>query len=179
MALGPIVGVVVGLILLIGLLVWIGVRQPVGRAASEQTPSMIRGRSPLTPGPMKIFPMPFGDYSLVRRIGKGGMAVVYEAVRRGETFALKRPLAGFLDDDRFRERFLREAELGHTLHHPNIIRIFDRGQVGETPYFAMELVRGETLASAPRSRGPPGCRADRTPDQRRWPRPWTMLTARE
>lgn len=89
--------------------------------------------------------MPFGDYSLVRRIGKGGMAVVYEALRRGEELALKRPLAGFLDDDRFRERFLREAELGRTLHHPNIIRIFDRGQVGETPYFAMELIRGETL----------------------------------
>ena len=89
--------------------------------------------------------MPFGDYSLVGRLGKGGMAVVYEAERRGECFALKRPLAGFLDDTRFRDRFLREADLGRTLHHPNIIRIFDRGEVGSTPYFVMELVRGETL----------------------------------
>jgi serine/threonine-protein kinase len=89
--------------------------------------------------------MPFGDYSLLGRLGKGGMAVVYEAERRGERFALKRPLAGFLDDTRYRERFLREAELGRTLHHPNIIRIFDRGQVGDIPYFAMELVHGETL----------------------------------
>ena len=70
---------------------------------------------------------------------------VYEAERRGERFALKRPLSGFLDDPRFLERFLREAELGRTLHHPNIIRIFDRGQVGDIPYFAMELVDGETL----------------------------------
>ena len=89
--------------------------------------------------------MPFGEYHLIRRIGKGGMAVVYEAERRGERFALKRPLSGFLDDTQFRERFLREAELGRTLHHPNIIRIFDRGQVGTTPYFAMELLQGETL----------------------------------
>lgn len=90
-------------------------------------------------------PMEFGEYRLIRRIGKGGMAIVYEADRRGERFALKRPLAGFLDDARFLERFLREAELGRTLHHPNIIRIFDRGQVGSIPYFTMELIDGETL----------------------------------
>ena len=142
-ALWPVVGLVAGLILVIGLLVRSVVRQPRGPAVSDQTPSSVGGRGDA--GTDEIFPMPFGDYSLVRRIGKGGMAVVYEALRRGEELALKRPLAGFLDDDRFRERFLREAELGRTLHHPNIIRIFDRGQVGETPYFAMELIRGETL----------------------------------
>ena len=142
-ALWPVVGLVAGLILVIGLLVRSVVRQPRGPAVSDQTPSFVGGRGDA--GTDEIFPMEFGDYSLVRRIGKGGMAVVYEALRRGEELALKRPLAGFLDDDRFRERFLREAELGRTLHHPNIIRIFDRGQVGETPYFAMELIRGETL----------------------------------
>jgi serine/threonine protein kinase len=89
--------------------------------------------------------MSFGEYTLVRRLGKGGMAVVYEAERRGERCALKRPLAGFLDDPRFRDRFVREADLGRTLHHPNIIRIFDRGAVGNMPFFAMELIRGETL----------------------------------
>ena len=139
---GPIVGIVVGLILVIGLLIWGMVRHPAKAALSEQPPSLVRD-----PGTDEVFPVAFGDYSLVRRLGKGGMAAVYEAVRHGEALALKRPLAGFLDDDRSRERFLREAELGRTLHHPNIIRIFDRGQVGETPYFTMELVRGETLAA--------------------------------
>jgi hypothetical protein len=94
---------------------------------------------------LENFPIDFGDYQLNRRIGKGGMAVVYEAERRGERFALKRPIADYLDDPRFVERFVREADLGRALHHPNIIRIFDRGQVGETPYFAMELLDGETL----------------------------------
>jgi tRNA A-37 threonylcarbamoyl transferase component Bud32 len=94
---------------------------------------------------LETFPIEFGDYQLTRRIGKGGMAVVYEAERRGERFALKRPISAYLDDPLFLERFVREADLGRALHHPNIIRIFDRGQVGDTPYFAMELIDGETL----------------------------------
>jgi len=138
----PVLGLIVVLVLAIGLLAWRLARQPAERVVGEQTPTTLKRRDP---GTDEVFPMPFGDYSLVRRIGKGGMAVVYEAARRGESFALKRPLAGFLDDQRFRERFLREAELGRTLHHPNIVRIVDRGEVGNTPYFAMELVRGETL----------------------------------
>jgi Protein kinase domain/PEGA domain len=140
---GPVLGLVLFVVLVVGLWVWNAVRQPVGSVPPGEAASSASGRP--EPGTDEIFPMPFGDYSLVRRLGKGGMAVVYEAVRRGEPFALKRPLSGFLDDERFRERFLREAELGRTLHHPNIIRIYDRGRVGETPYFAMELLRGETL----------------------------------
>jgi predicted Ser/Thr protein kinase len=143
--LGLVVGAVVGLILLIGLLVWGVVRQPAAPAVSAETPTF--GGARADAGTDEAFPMPFGEYSLVRRIGKGGMAVVYEAERRGLTLALKRPLSGFLDDDRFRERFLREADLGRTLHHPNIIRILDRGQVERTPYLAMELIRGETLSA--------------------------------
>ena len=137
-----ITGLAVGLTFVIGLLIWGLTRRPAKPALREPPPSLVRN-----PGTDEVFPVPFGDYSLVRRLGKGGMAAVYEAVRHGEAVALKRPLAGFLDDDRTRERFLREAELGRTLHHPNIIRIFDREQVGDTPYFTMELVPGETLAA--------------------------------
>jgi hypothetical protein len=141
--LAPILGLVVVLALLLGLWLRSVARQPKGPVERVPTPSFPGQRS--DPGTDESFPMPFGEYSLIRRIGKGGMAVVYEAERRGERLALKRPLTGFLDDTQFRERFLREAELGRTLHHPNIIRIFDRGQVGPTPYFAMELIQGETL----------------------------------
>jgi hypothetical protein len=138
----PIIGLSVGLTFVIGLLIW-GLTR---RAAT----SPVSGRQPSTvsdPGTDEVFPVVFGGYSLLRRIGKGGMAAVYEATRNGEALALKRPLPGFLDDVRSRQRFMREAELGRTLHHPNIIRIFDHGQVGITPYFTMELVRGETLAA--------------------------------
>jgi len=90
-------------------------------------------------------PERFGDYVLLERLGRGGMASVYKADKNGDLCALKRPLEAFLEDPEFLKRFLREAEIGHTLHHPNIIRIFDQGAVGNVPYFTMELVRGETL----------------------------------
>jgi serine/threonine-protein kinase len=75
------------------------------------------------------------------------MASVFRAERRGELVALKRPLASFLDDQPFLDRFLREAEIGRTLNHPNIVRILERGEVLGVPYFTMELVPGETLLS--------------------------------
>jgi len=88
----------------------------------------------------------FGEFRVLKQLGKGGMAAVYLVERGGKLFALKRPLEMILEDDEFRERFLREAEIGRTLHHPNIIRIFDRGEVGGVPYFTMEVVEGETLS---------------------------------
>ena len=87
----------------------------------------------------------FGEYRLIERLGRGGMASVYKAERRGEVSALKRPLPAFLEEPEFLERFQREAEIGRTLHHPNIVRILERGAVEEVPYFTMELVPGETL----------------------------------
>ena len=62
-----------------------------------------------------------------------------------DVYALKRPLPAFLEEPEFLERFLREAEIGRTLHHPNIVRILERGEVAGVPFFTMELVPGETL----------------------------------
>jgi serine/threonine-protein kinase len=98
-------------------------------------------------------PARFGDYQILEQIGKGGMAVVFKAHRHGEIVALKRPLEAFLSESEFLERFVREAEIGRTLNHPNIIRIFDKGRVGEMPYFTMELVDGETLHALTRREG--------------------------
>jgi hypothetical protein len=90
-------------------------------------------------------PEVFGEYRLLEQLGRGGMAAVFKAERRNETCALKRPLPVYQGDAEFLERFLREAELGRALHHPNIIRIHERGEVDGVPYFTMELVQGETL----------------------------------
>ncbi|MCL4819927.1 MAG: protein kinase [Vicinamibacteria bacterium] len=132
-----------------------GARPPSGRtpaAGVERTP----GGSLRTPRPFEVeeaFPAPFGDYTLHARLGRGGMAIVYEAERGGERVALKRPLPGFQEDPRFLERFLREAEIGRTLHHPNVIRILDRGEIDGIPFFTMERVEGETLAQRLRREG--------------------------
>jgi hypothetical protein len=96
----------------------------------------------------------FGEYRLLERLGRGGMASVYKAERRGEICALKRPLRALLEEPQFLERFVREAEIGRTLHHPNIVRILERGEVAGVPYFTMELVEGETLQARLKRAGP-------------------------
>jgi hypothetical protein len=116
---------------------WLG--EPERRAA--RTPSR------------ETLPEVFGGYTLVERIGRGGMAAVYRAERAGEQVALKRPLESLLDDPHFLERFGREADIGRTLHHPNVIRIFERGAVDGVPYFTMELLDGGTLHELVRQRG--------------------------
>lgn len=90
-------------------------------------------------------PETFGEYRLLDVLGKGGMAVVYKAEKRGELFALKRPLPALMAERQSLARFAREAEIGRTLHHPNIIRVVDQGEVHGVPFFTMELLRGETL----------------------------------
>ena len=134
-------------------------RQTRGPRGPAEDPTRVRSDG--DQGTDEGLPVPFGDYLLVRRIGKGGMAAVYEATRRGERFALKRPLAGFLDDPLFLERFQREAELGRTLHHPNIVRIFDRGQVGRDALFRHGAHPRRDAAGVPGSRRRPGSAAGR------------------
>jgi hypothetical protein len=95
----------------------------------------------------------FGDFRLLGLLGRGGMASVFKAERRSELSALKRPLASFLEDTAFLERFRREAEIGRTLNHPNIVRILERGDVEGVPYFTMELLPGETLQAKIRAWG--------------------------
>jgi serine/threonine-protein kinase len=83
------------------------------------------------------------------------MATTYLARRTsdGKEVALKVPHEHCLDDESFRRRFVREGNLGSQLHHPNIVRILEAGEEGETPYMAMELVRGTTLRELLRTAG--------------------------
>jgi hypothetical protein len=138
----------------VGVFVWLragrGARDAtlLGRLLTRLGPAPAAPRAH-TPGhtPLPEGGEVFGDYHLVEALGRGGMAVVWRAERRGESVALKRPLPQFLDEPEFLERFLREAEIGRTLHHPHIVRILERGDVAGVPYLTMELVPGETLQS--------------------------------
>jgi len=141
--------------------------RPLEPGTDEATLAATPGRGaptairPVTPRPLATpatpksdFPLRFGEFDLVGLLGRGGMAVVYRAERAEEEFALKRPRVAVLEDPQFLERFLREAEIGRTLHHPNVIRIFEKGKVGDVPYFTMEIVQGETVHDRLKRDGP-------------------------
>jgi len=97
-----------------------------------------------------------GRYRVVRRLGAGGMADVYEAEDQqlGRNVALKLLYRHLAEDVSFVERFRREASSAAGLQHPSIVGIFDRGEWDGTYYIAMELIRGRTLKDVIRERGP-------------------------
>ncbi len=95
-------------------------------------------------------PESIGRYRILRLLGEGGMGAVYEAEQENphRTVALKVIRAGYADPELVR-RFENEAQALGRLHHPGIAQIYEAGtadtQFGSQPYFAMELVHGQTL----------------------------------
>ena len=92
----------------------------------------------------------FGDYELVGKLGRGGMAEVWKVhavtgPEAGKDFALKRLLPRFEGDPRAVERFAMEADLAKQLAHPNIVRVYDVGAVEGAWYQVMELVDGRDV----------------------------------
>ncbi len=88
-----------------------------------------------------------GRYTLTRRIGSGGMADVWcaEDAQLGRVVALKVLHENFARDAEFVQRFHREASAAAVLQHPNVVGVFDRGQVEDTYYIAMEFIDGSSL----------------------------------
>jgi len=99
-------------------------------------------------GPPGEPPRFIGDFRIVRKIGSGGMGVVYEAEQQNprRPVALKVIAGGqFIDEMRVR-LFQREAQALARLKHPSIAAIYESGHTPEGEhFFAMELVRGRTL----------------------------------
>jgi eukaryotic-like serine/threonine-protein kinase len=94
-----------------------------------------------------------GRYRLARQIASGGMGTVWEAEDSvlHRAVAVKIPSEGLASDDRFVERFRREATAAAALSHPNIGGVFDYGEDGDTPFIVLELIEGRTLADRLRS----------------------------
>jgi hypothetical protein len=89
----------------------------------------------------------FVGYRIEEEIGRGGMGVVYRAydLRLRRLVALKLIAPEFARDERFHERFARETELAMSLEHPNVVPIYDAGDVDGRLYLAMRLVPGSDL----------------------------------
>jgi len=107
-----------------------------------------------------------GGFRIDAKIGEGGMGVVY----RAEQLALLRPVAlkliarEFANDAAFRERFERESRLAASIDHPNVVPVFEAGEVDGLLFIAMRCVEGSDLRAVIESerRLAPGRAADLT-----------------
>jgi serine/threonine protein kinase len=96
---------------------------------------------------MSVNARTFGPYILVRRIGAGGMAETFEAVRTGpggfeQRVCVKRILPEVSDDPNFVRLFREEARVAARLRHANIVQLLDVGLVDDAHYLTLELVEG-------------------------------------
>lgn len=87
------------------------------------------------------------DFRIVRKIGQGGMGVVFEAEQEslGRRVALKVLPPHISSNEKFIERFKREARAAAKLHHTNIVPVFEVGREGETLFYAMQFIEGQPL----------------------------------
>jgi tRNA A-37 threonylcarbamoyl transferase component Bud32 len=90
-----------------------------------------------------------GRYRVLRRIGSGGMATVYEAEHGDleKRVALKTLHPALSVDPEARARFLREGRAAARIRHPHVVEVFDVGQEGDTLYLVMEHLAGEDLGT--------------------------------
>jgi tRNA A-37 threonylcarbamoyl transferase component Bud32 len=98
--------------------------------------------------PHAIVPgVPFGNYRIVRELGRGGSAVVHEArqVDSGRHVAIKIMRRRLASNEHHVARFLREARAAARVHHPHVIGVLDVGTAQGLPYIAMNLIDGEEL----------------------------------
>ena len=97
-----------------------------------------------------------GAWLLLREIGRGGMAVVFEAEHKdlGKRVAIKLLQPAAAGNPIFRARFQREGRAAVRVEHPHVAQVFDVGQIADTPFLVLELVDGPTLAEVIRREAP-------------------------
>ncbi len=97
-----------------------------------------------------------GKYKIIREIGRGGMAVVYEGIHLvlDKKVAVKVLHARLGVEDSFRKRLIHEAKSAAKLEHPNIVQVYDAEMTEEYDYIVMEYVDGEDLKTVIEKEGP-------------------------
>jgi CheY-like chemotaxis protein len=99
--------------------------------------------------------MEIAGYRIEERVGRGGMGVVYRAehlnLRRRAAIKIIAP--DLAESEGFRERFTREARIAAALQHPNIVTVYDAGEVQGLLYLAMQYIEGFDLSAMLRREG--------------------------
>ena len=98
----------------------------------------------------------FGRYSIVRRIGRGGMSAVFEARQLDfdRSVALKILSPDLSEDPDFRARFATEAATLAALESPHVVQVYDHGTQDDQLFISMQLIRGRDLAALLAESGP-------------------------
>jgi serine/threonine protein kinase/Tfp pilus assembly protein PilF len=130
----------------------------LGFLAEGEEPQRPAARGRLTPTPLRYahFEVEVGPDGFPVELGAGAMAVTYKArdtVLNSEV-ALKVIDRGVAKNPGARSRFLREARAAANIHHPNIARVTYYGEQEGECFYAMELIKGETLEARVRRDGP-------------------------
>jgi serine/threonine protein kinase len=122
---------------------------PVGVRAKEDATRPIRDAEVLQPDPIEgvLYGKKIGQHKILEEIGEGGMGVVYKAeqISLGRTVAMKMLPQRLTHNASLVQRFMNEARAIAALNHPNIVQIYDVGQQGNTYYYTMELIDGDSL----------------------------------
>jgi len=127
------------------------------RALGNEQPT---SESSIEPAPLP--PFQFEHYEILKRqdgtpveLGRGAMGVTYKAVDINLqcAVALKVINARLIGDESARRRFVREARAAASVRHPNVASVFHLGKSGDSYFYAMEFVEGESLEKIIRRSG--------------------------
>jgi eukaryotic-like serine/threonine-protein kinase len=121
---------------------WLGQLSTMDETLAGDTASGERSTPALRPEPGTVI----GRYVLGRRLGSGGMGVVFAARDTVLDTDVALKLVPSAERPRNRVRLLREARAMARLQHPNVVRVLGAGQCGSLVYVAMDLIHGTTLS---------------------------------
>lgn len=118
------------------------------RCPNDQTYTVTQKAIDAAPGDTTLGSEIGGRYGITKRLGMGGMGAVYKGIdlKRGLTVAVKVLREAYAKHPAIRERFIREAEAGASLAHPNVVPLVDFGvEKSGRLWLAMEYAEGWTL----------------------------------